>query len=240
MFGKCKDLSESCGGKWALDVNQETCESLFDGTEDADLKSECTGVFDSGKVCPSEAIPIAMGYTAWMNVMESKSITKNMLRAAALDTVWFYDKLRSMMIVSDGATNATISAAQLLSTTDISKHFEIFRDFSCLRNVPECKGDNRATDMCSKTCDDVTNAINEWSTKCNTTAQGDPHLTCSWLGYERDCHDTMSASAGEWPGLCVQFQNTPIQKAVAAKARTFGVEVPFAFVLARVWLLICH
>jgi hypothetical protein len=234
MFGKCKDLSESCGSKWALDVNQQTCESLFDGTEDADLKSECTDVFDSGKVCPSEAIHVSMGYTAWMNVMESKSITKNMLRAAALDTVWFYDKLKSMMTVSEGATDATISAAQLLSTTDISKHFKKFRDFSCHRNVPQCEGDDRATDMCSNTCDAVTNAINEWSTKCNTAAQGDPLLQCSGLGYERDCQDTMSASAGEWPGLCIQFQNEPIRRSAVAKARTFGVEVPFALVLASV------
>lgn len=197
--GRCKDESAACGVTWAASL-QQTCAQLI--TDPTDLAA-CQKHIGTGPVCPASVL--GNDYKSWMNKMKSGPQTNGMLRAAAMDIIWYYRKLPTMVEIAANKTNVTVPAALL--TTEISKNLAVWQKFSCMRNVPQCSMDRPATGGCESSCIAVTNAITAWSTACNATAEAvAKKITCKPLGYVRDCDGTKAAEAGDFPRLCSAFQ----------------------------------
>merc|ERR1712023_608659 len=144
-----------------------------------------------------------INYKSWADKMNDATKVDRMLSAAALDTIWFYDKLKSLVQPANASNE---SVPEFLTTTEISKHFAIFQKFSCMRNMPQCSHDQADTTACVLACDDVDIAIANFLNECNVAA-GTFEIECGTLGYVRDCDGTNSAQAGDFPRLCSAFQN---------------------------------
>lgn len=213
LYGRCKSMNEACGSVWSLDPTSQTCESLF-GSEEPLTKLKCEAVFGnrSSPICPASVF--GSEFRSWANIMNDGAKVAKRLRAAALDTMVFYDTLRGMMVGE---------IPLRLETTDISMHFDSFREFSCLRNVPECAEDRPATAACETSCDTVTDAMHTWLARCWDAARSTQALNCSGFGQRRDCDGTWAAAdSSDLPGLCETFQNEPMFKPQAAVDRTIS------------------
>jgi len=193
-------MNEACGIAWNLAPTDGTCQSVF--AHDPWTRQRCEEVFGSSneRICPVAAL--GESFTGWANIMYDSTKTLDRLRAAALDTIWFYDQLRGMMVGE---------IAPPLNTTDISMHFSSFKRFSCLRNIPECSGDWPATTACEEQCSAVTDAIYSWLRRCYEVSRSTGSVNCSGLGSARDCDGTLArTTSSDQPGLCDTFQNKPL------------------------------
>eukprot|EP00440_Ansanella_granifera_P064143 gb/GFBE01069541.1/.p1 GENE.gb/GFBE01069541.1/~~gb/GFBE01069541.1/.p1 ORF type:complete len:341 (+),score=63.89 gb/GFBE01069541.1/:1-1023(+) len=241
--GRCSTPDSVCGSTWSTDPRSKTCAQVFSTAAHASTLQECEEVFGKyDAICPAAALP----YKSWHNKMESGTEIENMVRAAALDTIWFYNKLRSMVVQHNKS-----AAPNELVTTAIQSHFATFRDFSCHRNIPECLSDRPEVSTCESSCNRVTTVIDGWLAKCrsyeparpvsvNSTNSTTPapapnaadyNITCEELGYERDCDGTKGDEAGDYPGLCSAFQQQTQFLTVSGAGATGGSLLPLAAAL---------
>lgn len=219
LNGQCKDASQTCGTSWTMSPFEATCATVFPNLT---KRARCASVFgQSGKICPLSAVSSdGMSYVGWANAMMSQEKVTSMVAAAALDTIWFYDKLKTEPVNFSHPADPVPAS---LVGADISAHFAVFRKFSCLRNIPQCMRDRPLMTNCENSCTNVTEAVTTWFTKCRTYGG----VLCSRRSIGvRDCNGTSTgnSSGDSQKGLCSAFQNSPIV-AVASSGFRQGLNI---------------
>lgn len=193
VLGKCKTQDQACGTSWAVNPRARTCQHVFSSESQATRKlvsqsqatylADCLKIFGSQPICPATMLPY--GYISWADKTSTVVAVDRMLAAAAIDTIWLYNTL---------GANRSNDTVQIVN---------VAHKFSCQRNVPECVADQPSPTNCETSCKQINAAINQ---KCGALAP----TNGTSLGFVRDCHGRHTAAAGDCPGLCMAFQNTPI------------------------------
>merc|ERR1712023_378121 len=123
-YGNCRSPSEACGTSWDLPPSTPTCSDLYSEGFELD---RCEKFLGTSAVCPTST------RNGWGDVAISASKTEIKLRNAVADTLWWEQKIDSMVNVT--GPNGTVPTA-LTGATFVAKYLAPIRDFSCTRNVP--------------------------------------------------------------------------------------------------------
>lgn len=201
QYGRCKEAVYACGNDWnPFFYNGFKCNDVYTYPEDI---QECKSVFGNQEICPLNVV----NYKTWANKMENAGKILSMMKQAASDTIWWTNKFRSMYELNVNITNNITGEYPFDQLEDIVKdNFEVFRKFSCLRNIPKCEMDKPSNVQCETACLAINPVVSRWLETCDATKEINNH-ECSGLGYFRDCLNTQQGENNPWPGLCVAYQN---------------------------------
>lgn len=244
-YGHCLEPKEACGNHWVYDV-KDTCKGLT-GLDHCDYFYE-----EDEEVCP------LTGQKGFANYMESPVNTKNGKTLAALDTVWWANKLRSMAV--ERYDNVFIPE-ELFEFTQEQK--DNVKAFSCDRNIPDCQNDDPNVASCIETCNRVTEFIRNWEERCKehqytvvvvedrekSTAYMNMTLAdaanyskelyvheevafdCLGLDYVRDCDGALKDVSNPWPSLCHAHQQYYSPTPVPTVSSVPLTEVQLGFII---------